>query len=489
MLKDLLVFTWLNGQIRFVSVSRGQPIATWECEEKVELENEVEIARVITAGVEQTNYRGKQLALVLEHPKLTQQLLETPPATGRDLDLFVERQVDQLKIFDDKAAWSFQVAHPTRGSNSVILYLLPEPIRQGLIAAAHASGLHLLMLVSPSAMFYPLIADLPMRENETALLVVEINGTTSLVAGRKDGELFLTRSLQCTWENEPDRIASQINRSTVFIRQQFGVDVSRVHLIGKGAMDAATAMQEKIDLPITTETPGISSSSWPLLVAGFPPRMSANLITRDQQRAPQKRIENLITAAVMGTLTAAALVCTLGVEFRIFRASRKIQSLQPKLAELRIAKADLDKSFQRLKDDAQLTGFIQNKPLPAVPAIFLSYLSSKIPSELILTRLQVARADQFTAEKGVAPPPPGWNLRLEGTVSWQATADDDNATVRHAYVALADELEQGPFKVLITDRTKQFVPQRHKPNWSTSSKDQSEQFFIEGVIGAKTTTP
>lgn len=485
MLKDLLVFTWLNGQIRFVSVSRGQPIATWECEENIQLENEIELARVISAAVEQTNYRGKKIALVLEHPKLTQQLLETPPATGRDLDLFVERQVDQLKIFDEKAAWSFQVAHPTRGSNSVILYLLPESIRKGLIAAAHASGLHLLMVVSPSAMFYPLIADLPMRETETALLVVEINGTTSLVAGRKDGELFLTRSLQCNWENEPDRVASQINRSTVFIRQQFGVDVSRVHLIGKGAMAAAPAMQEKIDLPITTETPGISSSSWPLLVAGFPPRMSANLITREQQRAPQKRVENLVTAAAMSLLTAAALACTLGVEFRIFRAARKIHSLQPKLAELRITKADLDKSFQLLKDDAQLTGFIRSKPLPAIPAIFLSYLSSKIPSELILTRLQVSRADQFTAEKGAAPPPPGWTVRLEGTVSWQATAEDENTSVRQAYATLANELQDGPFKVLITDRTKQFVPQRHKPNWSTSSRDQSEQFFIEGVIGGK----
>ena len=480
--KDLLVFTWLNGKVRFVSISRGQPVATWEPEQQVDSEDPAVLQALISEAIKQTDYTGKQLAIVLEHAKLTQQLQETPPATGRDLDLFIERQVDSLKIFEEKAAWSYHVGHPTRGSNSVILYLLPESLRTALITATKAAGLHLIILTAPSALFYPLIADLQMDEQETVLLAVEIQGTTSLVAGRKDGELYLTRSLHYSWESDADRVASQINRSTVFIRQQFGADIARIHLVGNGADEAATAMKEKVSAPITTEASGVASSSWPLLVASFPPRMSANLITRQQQQAPGRRIQNIITTSVLGVLSVASIAVSLSVEMRVYNAHRQVLSFQQKLGDLRIQKADLDKGFKALHEEAKLANFIKNKQLPPIPAIFLSYLSGVFPQELLLTKLHVRRVDPFSGDKN-APKQGRWSVRLEGSVSWQATGDEDPAAARNAYATLARELSNGPFRLSITEKTRLFDPQRHKPTWSTSAKDETDHFFIEGVVG------
>lgn len=486
MRNDLLIMFWLNGRIQFVARKRGHSPLLWACEESVDLENAAELARVVTEAIRQTSFAGKNLAIVLEHPALTQQLVETPPAKGRDLENFIDRQVDQLKIFPEEGAWGFHPAHPTRSSHSVILYLLPARLREGLRAAAREAGLHLLILVPPSELLMQLIAESTSKDTENWLLAVDLYGTVSLVAARSDGALLLSRSLHSSWNEEPERIASQINRSMVFIRQQFGVDITRVHLMGHGAAKAAAAMATA-GFPVTSAPPE-AESSWPLLVSSISPKVSANLITRAQQRAPRRRLELMVCAAALALATLFSLVASLGVEWKLQQMSRKVAGMQPLLSDLRQRKAHLHQESERLKANVELASYVRNQRLPPIPAIFLAYLSGKLPDELVLTRLHVARVDQFSGLK--KPPPRGrWTLRLEGCASWQAASSADPANVQRAYLNLVDELAKGPFQVLITNRTSLFAPRRQKPSWTTSAQDQSEHFAIEGYLGENPSQP
>jgi hypothetical protein len=479
--KDILVFFWLNGSIRFMSMSRGQPVAVWECTERIDPESSADLARIVVEGVERTQYAGKDLAVVLETPLVTQQLLETPPAKGRDLESFIERQIDHLKIIPERVAWAFQPVHPTRGSNGVMLYLLPEAVRNRLRTVAQVAGLHLLMLVPPSALLVQLIGDVPIGEREVALLAVEISGSVSLVAARKDGKLFMTRSLPSSWELEPERIASQIYRSLVFVRQQFGVDITRLHLAGRAVPESVMDLLGKTGVSITTGALDLDSS-WPRLVANLSPRTSANLITREQQRAPRRRLELMICATMLGVSVLAGLVVSLTVEYRLHQTSRKVESSQSKLADLQMKKSDLNRQFDQLSQDGKLISYVNTARMLPVPGIFTAYVASKLPAELILTKLRVLRVDCFSDPKNPSVEE-RWTVRLEGCVSWQGSDDADSGKAHDAYAGLVNELAEGPFRLSITDRTKLFAPRRQKPSWTTTSnKDQSEQFFIEGVI-------
>ncbi|MFT5467008.1 MAG: hypothetical protein ACI8UO_002111 [Verrucomicrobiales bacterium] len=480
--KELLVLTWLNGHVQFVSTSGGRVVATSECDHEVDPDDaSADLAKLIQTGAKHANYTGKNLAVVLEHAQLTQQLLETPPAKGRDLELFIERQVDQLKICDGDVAWSFKPTHQIKDSNGLMLYLLPQAICDRLTKAAKVAGLHLLMVVSPGALLHLQIAELPVPDDGIALVAAETQGTTSIVVGRKDGTVFLGRSLHCSWENDPERVASQINRSTVFIRQQFGNDVSQVYLLGRGAENLTEVMSESVELPVTFCDEEITPTHWAARVASQPAEMTANLIGREQQRAPQRRLMVAVTAVLLTMLGAVSIAVCLWIESKIRVETDKVASFQPRLADLQMRKSDLERRLEGLAADEQLATFIEEHKLPPAPGIFLSYLASILPSELILTTLQVKRIDRLSGERD-APPDGLWSVRVEGTVSWDATGEMSSAQVHSAYLGLGAELVEGPFHLSITEKTRQFAPLRDKPAWDVATQGGADQFFIEGVM-------
>lgn len=483
MQKDLLVLTWLNGHAQFISVSAGRVVSSWESAERVDLvDPSANMVDFFQAARSRTRYAGKNLAIVLAHPQLTQQLLETPPAKGRDLELFIERQVDQLKICEGEVAWSFQKTHPIKDSSGLVLYLLPKVYCDRLIHAAQRSGLHLVGLVAPSALLSRQVAQLPLEGDGIALLLAETRGTTSIVAARKDGTIFLARSLHCSWDKDPERIASQINRSTVFLRQQFGFDVSQIVLFGKGSKALTVVMQEKVELPVTLYDEEVAPAHWVKhLMESLAEDTSANLISREQQQAPHRRVMVALTAGLLTLLSVVSVTVALWIEWQVRTEIGQLANLQPKLTDLQMRKVDLDERLEKLAAQEQLTAFITGQQLPPAPGLFLTYLADVLPDELLLTKLEVKRLDRLSGEKD-APEDGWWSVRLEGGVSWDASGETASSEVQAAYLALSNELTDGPFHLSITERTRQFAPPREKPGWAVSNRSGADQFFIEGLM-------
>src|SRR2546426_9379619 len=119
--KTILCISLLNGQLKATAMRRGAVSGTWE--RPANVDDFVDFASVLREAVARTGPETDSVALVLAHPRLTQQLIETPPITGWKLRWFLERRVKQLKTFNTDTAWSYQQTPPTKNARAVLLHL------------------------------------------------------------------------------------------------------------------------------------------------------------------------------------------------------------------------------------------------------------------------------------------------------------------------------------------------------------------------------
>src|SRR5688572_397919 len=131
--KPFLCVSWLNGQVKAVASQRGVTSGTWERPGLVADFNDFKT--VLAEAAAKTRSEGRQVAMVLAHPRLSQQVVEVPPAKGRTLDRILERNARNLKTFNGEPAWAVQPAMPTKNSNASLLQIFPQPLVDQLAGA------------------------------------------------------------------------------------------------------------------------------------------------------------------------------------------------------------------------------------------------------------------------------------------------------------------------------------------------------------------
>src|SRR6266487_6463058 len=217
----MLSLSLLSGQLKAIAVRRGVVTGTWERPGNVE--DLSTFSTVLQEAVAGTGYEGDAVSVVLAHPRLTQQLVETPPIKGWNLKRFLERRVTQLKTFSTDAAWSYQPTLATKNASALMLHLFPKPFLDQLMQGCEQTGLHLTKLLPTTAVLSRQLTELPLEQDEIALLVADTGSTSTVIIGRKDGEVYLARSLSSSWNIYPDRVNVDLNRTILYVKQQFGV--------------------------------------------------------------------------------------------------------------------------------------------------------------------------------------------------------------------------------------------------------------------------
>jgi len=119
--------------------------------------------------------------------------------------------------------------------------------------------LHCDRVIPASPILQRQLTTLPLEPNEVALLAAETGGATTVVVGRKDGQIYLGRTLSSTWNVHPDRVNVDLNRTVLYVKQQFGVLVGSVWLFGAGAPAQIVPMKSAFRL--TQQTQIISSAA------------------------------------------------------------------------------------------------------------------------------------------------------------------------------------------------------------------------------------
>ncbi|MCB1099516.1 MAG: hypothetical protein KDN22_28350, partial [Verrucomicrobiae bacterium] len=339
----------------------------------------------------------------------------------------------------------------------------------------------------PTALLVDAVAELDMGEEQIAAFAARVGISTTIVVGRQSGNVFLARSLRCNWDDSPERFESELNRSAIFMRQQFGLDIDCVWLAGPGSEAQSLRMLPEAALPIRVCPTELSAQYLGAQLLKLDPECSANLIDREQRDAPKRRLFVRISGGVIGLLLALSLLIAVLIEYQLHSETRTLAILQPKAAKLEEQKATLEKKFKNLNEHKEITTLLLEKRLPPVPGWLLSHITEVLPEELVITKVEVNRVDMLTQVGASAVPPEGiWRARVEGQgIPSKKVAPAD---VKAAYKHFSEALESGPFHMQITSATKHYAP-RSIEGWiytDGAPVDKSYQFFIEGVMEGST---
>ena len=450
--QTILCLSWLNGHFRAMSVHRGMISGKWEAPQV--MEELADFPALLSEAVEKTHYAGSNVALILAHPRLTHQLVETPPAKGWLLERFLTRRVAQLKTFDSEAIWSYEPTPPTKGANSLILHLFPKPLLDQLVEACSEVGLHLLKVFPATVALMEGINALGMDKDEVALLAAETGGTTAVVIGQKNGPKYLARSVNNTWTQNVNRVVVDMHRTILFVEQQFGVTVKSFWLSGPNANEQASTVQSLVKVPVKVSSV-VDTFYWAKNGLDLPASNSNNLVSVQLQKAPMRRVLLRVTALLIALLVIASVATAAFVEKDVRDRQVQINQQKAETAKYMEKRATWQQRYDVLNEQKEFLRDANAQKVAPVPVWWLGYIGDALPEELLLTHLQTRQLDE------------GWSVTLSGTL--QGTTNKPSLVLSRAVSRLTNNLVNGPFAFKITRS-------------STDERNSRNSFTVEGVI-------
>src|SRR5439155_24583906 len=132
--------------------------------------------------------------------------------------------------------------------------------------------------------------------NEVALLAADTGGTTTVVIGRKDGQIYLCRTLSSSWSTQAERVNVDLNRTLLYVKQQFAAAVNSVWLFGDGAQNQIDRLRTALRLPVKLSPVQPAPSYWNQETLKLPVGDTNNLISLQQLQAPRRRVLLRVTS-------------------------------------------------------------------------------------------------------------------------------------------------------------------------------------------------
>ncbi len=464
--KNAICISLLSGQFKAASMLRGSVVGTFERPEP--LDDLLGFPSALAEAVEFTKCKAKRAVMVMAHARLSNQIVEVPPAESGTLDRYLARRVQVLKSFEDDAAWSRRPAMRNKNADAVLLHLLPRTVLDQLASGCESEGIQLVRVIPTTSVLATQLAKLPIEENEVALLVAETGRTTTVVIGTRDGRVCLARVLPNTWNRKPESIAMDLERTIGFINQESGVVVNSVWLFGAGAEAQVPKLSSSLSLPVKISPVPVTPCYWAEQAATLPEADDGNLVSLEARQAPQRRRMLAVTMTLSILFCVAALLAAGWFEYTrrqnlvaVDRASTETLRLQTRIH-------DAEQREAQLKRKRGLSEFVEAESLRPVPEWFLGYLGEVFPESFLLTQLRVARTNSH------------WEMKLSGVLqpaNDQAKVD----AVRADYASLTNTLVNGPFRVKVT-RSVLNDSMSEAPRAGVARADRAVQFDLEGVM-------
>jgi hypothetical protein len=374
---------------------------------------------------------------VLAHPRLVQQLMEVPPAKGSALQKIIHRQAQQQKVFAGEAAWASQPCPSGKGARRILLHLFPKLLLNQLIDGCKRNGLHLAAVIPPSAVLQQQLTRLPLQKEEAALLAAETGGSTTLVMGHSDGQILLARTLPGNWNQDTERLSVDLNRTILFVHQQQGVGINQgVWLFGPGAAEQRQALQSQIQSPLNLSPVPFDPFYWATEALKLRSEAPPNLIGAELQKAPQRRVFAKVVAASTALIVAASLGASAFFVINGRQEKRDLAMLASQFERLEGKKNELQRLEAELSRKKRVVQLVMDDRPPPAPAWLLAYLAEAVPSDLVVTNLQVKREEDF------------WKIKLAGTPQ-QGVKYPDSQPVSSSMALLKSRLAGPPFHIRI----------------------------------------
>jgi hypothetical protein len=299
-------------------------------------------------------------------------------------------------MFAGEAAYTSQLCPSDKTVQRVVLHLFPKLLLNQFIQGCKRNGLHLTCVLPASAVLQNQLTQIGLEKDELGLVAGETGGSTTMVAGNGEGKLLLARTLSGNWNDEMERLAVDLNRTVLFVNQQYGVTINKgLWTFGPGAEQKSDSLQDLIPLPVDESPVEYDPFYWATAAVKLRPETAPNLISREQRQAPKRRVFAGVvlfaTLLVMGiALTAAAVFLR-----QAQHEADNVAAFNKQMVKLQATKTEMEALDRELSRKKQVIKLVKGDRPPPTPAWFLAYLGEQVPSDLVVTNLQIARKDDY----------------------------------------------------------------------------------------------
>ena len=481
-----MIVSWVNGQFEAWCPHLKGEQAHWRCPERIEqLEH---WGGALKDAMRFLRVDGGQLEIVLAHPQMAHQMVETPPIKGMMLQRYLKRQVDQIKTFPTSASWSWQlgqhiVEQPNKKQHTAIVHFLPEELIKGLFAMAEKNGLHLSRVTPVTELLLQTLQSVEAEPKQVLLLAATVGNSTMVLVADHSGPAYVVRVLKSHWDQQPEQLATDLNRTILYIQQTFGASVSGVWMLGAKEEQKAV-MEELVHSPLHLLNFADTLGSWTHGAGKLSGKHIPNLVGLSLQRAPKIRLLVRVAAVVTIFLSLLALMVGAGVEYVLYQAQKRMEVLEPELTRLKEREAKLLEIQNELNRKRAWINALAPDHGQHSPHWLLGYLGDAVPSELQITKFDASQNKQ------------GWLVEMSGV--YHGSYHTNEVTTKDSVMLqFTQTLENGPFHVgLLSDEGESLASPTplgggHSGHWMSSlSRSQTlvssgrgtNNFHLKGVI-------
>ncbi len=437
--RDVLGLVWLHGSLQAAAFRRQVLGLSWTASAPVHTIEEFEVA--LDQALTALKFAGTEVFLILEHEQFVHQSEHAPAFSDNAARAYLRARVQRHEAEHAPVLWVSQRTVSARKECAFLLHLLPAAFYaqlNGLLRARHLDLTRILPLAVPLQL---MLENMSASSDQPVLLAAQAGEATTVMVGKAGSPLFFARTMQARWASDPARIAVEVNRSLLYAKQQFGVVVTQLWLLGDGLDQARTEVQARCGTGKEATVHPVGPLDWLQAVAKLSVRHPVNLMAGYISR---KRRLQFLRRVIVGACWLGLILTALDTWSRTHNwqgEQARLQGLESNQATLF---AERDRLMARNATAAQQSEFIRQFSagrLPPVPAQLLAYIGSTLPAEISLTDFSAKRDDNTSA----------WTFRLEG----QIAAEDEIA--RELLTAWQKQLTKSPLRARFNDGARAVV--------------------------------
>jgi hypothetical protein len=334
---------------------------------------------------------------------------------------------------------------PAKGVDSALVHLFPKQLFDQITAASRQVNGRLVRLLPTTTILANQLKELPIEKEELVLLAAETGPSTTIVIGRRDGRVCLSRILRGGWSTQADRVAVDISRTIGFAEQQTGLTVNSVWLFGPNVDARLAQIQTTLRLPVKPSPVEYSRFTGVCRPAGCRCEKTATWSAWLSRKRPQRWRRFGVAGAALLLMMAGAGGFAWYANRLCAIDQRMIVTLDAEIARWTRTKADWLARHAEEARKRDLVKIVSGEQPLTVPTWFLGYLGDATPPDLLLTRLEIKRTNDT------------WNVRVSGTAQ-PTTNENPHAVFQQAVSELTNNLSSGPFHLTFTPPPEEKAP-------------------------------
>ena len=428
--------SWIYGEFRIARLKQGNVVESWLAPYAVH--DLASLSRAMADCATQVDLgRGGDVAIAYEDDLHTHEFFNVPSMARKDLEKLLQRKVEQNKPFRDEAAWCYHEARHSEQEEGILLHLLPQRIVDAVIRICQEFYLTPKRMVPLTEIVSETITRYGVADDNMAAVVALFEHRTEIVVTLGNGETLFVRELSyASGDDNHQRLATDINRTIQYCKQQFGRPVEDVWLLGQTAEHAWRQMHRSLPVRVFADENSLDPLYWALEVAALPDRLSANFIPLLARKKINRALFARLALWAAPVTATAALTLAVMIELDVQQAAASRDALQAEQAGLQQRISSLQSLISRRDQSMQKLSLLQadNRNLPA---LFVSHLGDLLPPGLTLLHSTIRR-DQGE-----------WEIRLQG---------ESRQSLQQMVSVLQDfenRLQQPPWNITISQGWKQ----------------------------------